>query len=156
MLDSNQRNIGADDTRLGLGLALYRDGRAPIMLLSGGDREAEQMARTLQPQGLPAGAVLIESESMSTHQNATYSAAMLKREHRTTIILVTSAIHMPRAIASFRQQGLTVIAAPSTEPRSEIIPMASPWWPTKEAMRLTTRCMREHIGLWTYKLLGWA
>jgi len=143
-------------TRIGFGLQLYRDGRAPIILLSGGEHEAEQMAQALRQQGVPASALRTEQLSMTTHENALYSAIILKREHRRSILLVTSPMHMPRAAASFRRQGLSVIPAPALDPTAYPLKMPRGWWPAHSALYLSTRCLREYLGLWGYRLLGWA
>lgn len=143
----------ARDTRLGLGLELFRHGRAPIILLSGGDREARQMAGLLEQQHVPATALRIEDHSRNTHQNALYSAAILKREQRQRILLVTSAWHMPRAAASFKRQGLLVIPAPTFDPPSHTAP---PWLPNRSALRDSAHWLHEYLGLWIYRLRGWA
>lgn len=143
-------------TRLGVGLQLYRNSRASIILLSGGDHEATRMASMLQHQGVPVSALRTEDVSTTTHQNALYSATMLKREQRQSILLVTSAMHMPRAAASFKRQGLTVIPVPACDSARPLPSMGNSWWPQRAALRLSTRCLREYFGLWGYKLRGWA
>jgi uncharacterized SAM-binding protein YcdF (DUF218 family) len=141
-------------TRIGFGLQLFRDGRADTLLLSGGD-QALPMARGLRRQGVPADAMRIESTSTNTHENAAFSAAMLKREKRLRILLVTSGFHMPRAAAAFAQQGLEVIPAPAYDP---VYPSweTHPWWPKRAALRLSGRCLREYVGMWWYRMHNWA
>ena len=147
----------ARTTRLGNGLQLYRNSRSPIILLTGGDREATQMANWLRQQGISISALRIEDASTSTHQNALYSATLLKRERLQSILLVTSVMHMPRAASSFRQQGLNVIPAPALDSAvHDFANRVSPWWPQRAALYLSTRCLREYFGLWGYKLRGWA
>lgn len=143
-------------TRTGFGLQLYQDGRAPIILLSGGDGEAEQMAEALRQQGVPASALRTEQVSMTTHENALYSTTILKRENRHRVLLVTSAMHMPRAAASFRQQGLSVIPAPALNPTLHPQEMPRRWWPARTALTQSKHCLREYLGLWGYRLRGWA
>jgi uncharacterized SAM-binding protein YcdF (DUF218 family) len=125
-----------------------------VVLLSGGD-QAQSMAKGLRQQGVPADALLIESTSANTHENAAFSAVMLKREKRLRILLVTSAFHMPRAAAAFTKQGLLVIPAPAYDP---VYPSweARPWWPKRAALRLSGRCLREYVGMWWYRLHDWA
>lgn len=142
-------------TRAGFSLALFRAARAPRMLLSGGDEEAEAMARKLVRQGIPAAALQLETRSASTRQNALYAAAMLRRERIKRILLVTSAMHMPRALASFRNQGLSVIPAPALDLRADSRPRR-PWLPQRAALRQSGRCLHEYLGLWVYRLRGWA
>lgn len=143
-------------TRLGFGLELYRNRRAPIILLSGGKGEAKRMAEALRQQGVPANALRTEGASTNTHDNALYSAIILKREKRLGILLVTSVLHMPRAAAVFRQQGLTVIASPALGNGLQPVRMRENWRPQTSAMNLSKRCLREYFGLWYYELRGWA
>jgi uncharacterized SAM-binding protein YcdF (DUF218 family) len=142
-------------TRLGFGLQLFRNSRASTMLLSGDD-QALKMARKLEQQGIPASALITESASANTHQNALYSAAILKRKKLQRILLVTSDIHMPRASASFTRQGLTVIPAPAPDPDGRRLKRSHPWLPQRAALSLSARCLREYLGLWSYRLRGWA
>jgi len=154
--DWDDQDIQVRTTRVGFGLQLYRSGSAPIILLSGGDHEAERMSALLLQQGVPARALRTEELSTTTHQNALYSAIMLKREKRRSILLVTSTLHMPRAAASFRRQGLTVIPAPAQDIAQHFRKMRRSWWPERGAFYWTTRCLREYLGLWGYKPRGWA
>lgn len=144
------------DTRLGVGLKLYRERRAPVILLSGGRYEAERMAKLLQGQGVQRSRILIEDQSESTHENAKYTSLILSRTHKSQILLVTSSIHMRRALASYRSEGIrsTPVPAPDT---SQSFPQMTPSpWPRQEAFLLTKRCAREYLGMWIYRALGWA
>ena len=142
-------------TRAGFGLALFRNGRAPIILLSGGGSgEAIEMAGHLEQLGVPAAALRIESRSLTTHQNALYSAAILKRAGRPRILLVTSAWAMPRAAASFRRQGIEVIPAPSFE-RAPIPSTTAAWLPQRALLWQSGRFLHEYLGMLFYQLRGW-
>lgn len=143
---------GAEITRLGFGLQLYRAARAGTVLLSGGDQSLK-MEHRLERQGVPVQAMKTEGTSENTHQNALYSAAILKREKLQRILLVTSGIHMPRAQASFAREGLTVIPAPAPDPGT--LRTRYRWLPQRAALTLSARCLREHLGLWVYRLRGW-
>lgn len=151
--------MDADDpyslaTRIGFGLQLFRDARANVVLLSGDD-QAQRMARALLRQGVPPDALRTEHASTNTHENALFSAAMLKREKLLRILLVTSTTHMPRAAAAFAKQGLDVIPAPAYD---AVHPswQAHPWRPARAALRLSGRCLREYVGIWWYRVRGWA
>jgi uncharacterized SAM-binding protein YcdF (DUF218 family) len=143
---------GAEITRLGFGLQLYQAQRAGTLLLSGGDQSLK-MEHRLERQGVPIAAMRTEDTSENTHQNALYSAAILKRENLRRILLVTSGIHMPRARASFAREGLTVIPAPAPDPGT--LRSSYRWWPQRAALTMSARCLREHLGLWVYRLRGW-
>lgn len=152
-LGSNADDTYSLATRIGFGLQLFRDGRADAVLVSGND-QAQRMARRLLRQGVPANALQAECASTNTHENAMFSAAMLKRAQRPRILLVTSGFHMSRAAAAFANQGLDVIPAPAYDP---VYPswQAHPWWPKRSALRLTGRCLREYAGIGWYRLRGW-
>ncbi|MGH8214304.1 MAG: YdcF family protein [Rhodanobacteraceae bacterium] len=146
----------APPSRVGFGLRLYRAGRAPVVLLSGGDGAALRMAAALRGQGVPASALKAETRSSNTHQNALFSAAILQGRHKQRILLVTSPMDMPRAAASFGREGLTVIPAPVPYDPRWLGETQHDWWPQHRALYLTSRCLHEILGLWAYKLLGWA
>jgi uncharacterized SAM-binding protein YcdF (DUF218 family) len=148
--DNDDPDIRA--TRLGFGLRLFQDGRASTLLLSGAD-QAMKMAHRLEQQGVPANALIVEDTSGNTHQNALYSIAILRQRKLHNVLLVTSGIHMPRAEASFARQGLVVIPAPAPD---EYQGPSSSWWPRRSALTLSARCLREHLGIWFYRIRGWA
>jgi len=150
-------NPSADDayTRLGFGRRLYLAGRAPVILLSGGDGEAQRMAARLALQGVPPMQLWIESHSRDTHENAVNSARLLHAAGVRRILLVTSAIHMGRAVASFRKQGVQVIPAPA-------LPLPHRDRPTsflhgrRLALMRSANYLHEYLGQWVYRLRGWS
>ena len=71
------------------------------------------MGKMLQALNVPADSILYETESENTRQNAVYTADLLAREELETVILVTTARHMPRAVASFNKVGVSVIPSPT-------------------------------------------
>ena len=56
--------------------------------------------------------MLFESKSRTTYENAVLSAALPSVNPTLPWLLVTSASHMPRAMATFRQAGWNVTAYP--------------------------------------------
>ena len=152
--------IAADDpgrwseSRTGFGLLLFRQGRAPRVLLSGGDGEALAMAGTLERQGVPSPALILETQSRDTHQNAAYSAPILRNHGLQRILLVTSPIHMPRAVASFEKQGLEVIPAPTLDSCRLRRCARLPWRPAT-VLLLTGQSLKEYGGMLYYRLRGW-
>jgi uncharacterized SAM-binding protein YcdF (DUF218 family) len=112
-------DLNAAGDRLWHAARLYHAGKAPRLLLSGGvtrtgdGSEAEAMRRFLVEMGVPAAAIVLESGSQNTAGNAALTAQMLKAQGVDSIVLVTSALHMPRARRLFDQAGLKVQAAPT-------------------------------------------
>jgi uncharacterized SAM-binding protein YcdF (DUF218 family) len=151
-----------ESDRLLQALRLYRAGRAPIVVCSGGAAtedasEAQVMSRLLQEWGMPSEAILLESRSLNTRENALFTYPLLKARNIRHILLVTSAIHMPRAAAVFRKAGFEVIPAPADFRTG---------WGTKPAffgllpeagyLAKSDRALKEWIGLLVYRLRGWA
>ena len=88
------------------------------MLLSGGAlegdvSEARGMAHAIRQQGVPETALILENSSRTTYENAAMTEDQLKARGIGKILLVTSALHMPRAMAAFAKQGVVAIAAPA-------------------------------------------
>jgi uncharacterized SAM-binding protein YcdF (DUF218 family) len=153
---------------------LYQEGAAPMILVSGGNLSfssargatpAEEMTELLTLLGVPAEAVWQQDQSQNTYEDALYSAAFLQEKEITEVILVTSAMHMPRAKALFEKQGLTVIAAPAdftiTEQNWQNLfhpsfgELVINLLPNASALDLTTTVLKEYFGLAVYRLRGW-
>ena len=153
--DADDDPARLDATRVGFGLELFKAGRARFMLISGDHHEAEHMAAMLARQGVGNTALIVDNSSHNTHENAVHSASLLRKTSLQHILLVTSPLHMPRAAATFRKQGLDVTPAPTIEP-----PIAaqagSAWIPQRHALDRSQRCLREYLGRWAYQLRGWA
>ena len=107
--------------RIDIAAQLYLAGRAPKVLLSGGAlegdvSEARGMAHAIRQQGVPETALILENSSRTTYENAAMTEDQLARGIGK--ILVTSALHMPRAMAAFAKQGVVAIAAPAAADRA--------------------------------------
>ena len=144
---------------------LYRAGKAPQVLISGGQlfpvagraSEAEMVRALLMDFGVPESAIIVETLSRNTYENATGTARMLQKQPGASVLLVTSAWHMQRAVAVFRRAGVTVVPAPTDSFRAQLadsIPFG--YLPDVDALRISTLCIKEWIGMAVYKLRGWA
>lgn len=142
---------------------LYRAGKAPLIVASGGTlpwrdqthREAPVMQSLLTNWGVAPDSVLVESESANTYENATGTAALAKERGIEQILLVTSALHMRRALATFRRTGLEVIPVATdyqvVERRRTLLDMA----PDAGALQRSTAALREYVGYLVYDWRGW-
>jgi uncharacterized SAM-binding protein YcdF (DUF218 family) len=116
-LRHNAPEVGADapsthaDLRLVEGAKIARATGLPVAV-SGSTGEAAAMRRFLE-EDLQVPVTWVESVSTNTHENAVFSARLLRPKGIERIILVTSAAHVPRATAEFQAAGFTVSAAPA-------------------------------------------
>lgn len=142
------------------GRRLMAQGLAPVLVFSGGNAdpfadhapEAAIMARALAEIGPQPGMVQTETASRTTYENAVETKKLLGT--RTRIALVTSALHMPRAMALFAQQGFHPTAFPCgylAGPRASGI---RDYLPDIEYLEDSTRAINEWVGLWLYRLAG--
>lgn len=141
--------------RLRAAAALARRTGLPILVTGGVTQHgaapvAVAMSDSLRDDfGTPAR--WVEDRSADTFENAIDSAAMLAGTGVTTILLVTDAWHMRRALIAFHAVGLRAIAAPvPLQARGEfriadLIPRASAWWDSYFALH-------EWIGIAWYSL----
>ncbi|MCX7181003.1 MAG: YdcF family protein [Proteobacteria bacterium] len=102
--------------RLRYGARLARESRLPLLVSGGatfgGRPEGESMREALE-NDFGVRVRWVEAASRDTAENASLSAPMLKAAGITRIALVSHGLHLPRAIALFRQQGLEVTPAPT-------------------------------------------
>src|SRR5689334_4643365 len=112
-LVSGGRPSGRLRRRVSLGVGLYRDGAAPLLLMSGGGAgpatEASVMRDLAREAGVPETAVLLETVSRNTFENAAYTARVLRGMGKTRVVLVSDRMHLPRAARLFRRAGLEVL-----------------------------------------------
>jgi uncharacterized SAM-binding protein YcdF (DUF218 family) len=101
-----------------------------VIVVSGGRRwgayvEADAMARDLARHGVPESAIVRERCSLSTRENARFTADVLARRSIGRAALVTCPWHMDRAVTCFARLGLVVepVAASSV-----VAPWASRAW----------------------------
>jgi uncharacterized SAM-binding protein YcdF (DUF218 family) len=95
---------------------LYRQGYAPTLVLTGGNAkifgagssEAVEMKRWAVRLGVPESATKIDPEARNTYENATGTKRLLGPA---SILLVSSASHLPRAVPVFTKQGFRVTPA---------------------------------------------
>ena len=119
-----------------------------IIIVSGGDplkmkqSEATVYRTALVNLGINKNDIEIESKSKNTYENAQFTSALLKRDHFNQIVLVTSALHLKRALLYFAHFDIHAqpIAADHLAPHFSIIP-------TWINFFLTDFAMHEYLGI---------
>jgi uncharacterized SAM-binding protein YcdF (DUF218 family) len=103
--------------------------------------------------GEPARIIYIEPRPRTTAEDALYAAALLKPKTNERWMLVTSALHMPRAVGCFRVAGFQVDPYPVEFTTAQSHPFAG-FTPGSAALVHVDMTAKEWIGLIAYRLMG--
>lgn len=158
--------------RVWYGGNLYRSGKAPKIIVSGGriswkgsvSPESDDLTKILINMGVPKTDIIPEANSYNTRDNAVNVQKILQAHKFKTILLVTSAMHMPRSMAIFKHLGINAIAAPTDyqvsqieleQPNQQTESIILSFLPNEDCLLLTTKAIKEYIGILVYKLRGW-
>jgi uncharacterized SAM-binding protein YcdF (DUF218 family) len=104
--------------------------------------------------GVPPERIRLESTSRTTHDEAVLIAPMLRSLGAERAIVVTSPIHMPRALGAFRAVGVNALAAPAPDPEG-FAAWRQRWLPTDGGLDYTADLAHEVVGLPYYWARGW-
>jgi uncharacterized SAM-binding protein YcdF (DUF218 family) len=143
---------------------LFRAGKAPVILMSGGAipwlgseiPEAESIQTLLEEWGVPSASIIAESGSRNTYENAVLTKRILEQRGLQRVLLVTSALHMPRALATFKSAGIDAVPATTDftatyKDHHTVIDFL----PDAEALSRTTAAFKEYVGYAYYWWKGW-
>lgn len=119
---------------------LWQAKRAPFIFPSG-RKDALLMAKLLR-KNFPAAVIKGEPCSLTTDQNAEFTAALLRPEGVEKIILVTDPLHMWRSLLTFQSFGF------------QVIPHFSPLSPGTNLTKERFLVIRESLGLLSYGIMG--
>ncbi|MEB3322397.1 MAG: YdcF family protein [Synechococcaceae cyanobacterium] len=166
--------VGEAGDRLLTGVDLMRKGKAPWLLVSGdqvsftagGSTPAEALsaARLATWLGVPADRIVRSENPRNTAEEARALQELARRRRWRRVLLVTSAAHLPRSVATFRRlTDLTVVPVAcdfqTTEPGSIGRPtfgsVLMDLMPSAAALSGTSEVLREVMGLAVYRLRGW-
>jgi uncharacterized SAM-binding protein YcdF (DUF218 family) len=143
--------------RLVEGIRLHRLIPGSRLLLSGGQvfdpvSNADIMAQVARALGVSPQDIVLEKESRDTEDEARIIRSMIGDEK---FIMVTSASHMPRAMALFTKLGMRPIPAP-TDHLTKESQGTSPgdFYPSAEGLRQAERAFYEYLGLAWARLRG--
>ncbi len=159
---SGRPEYNAAGDRILRGYELLREGRARNVLISGGTLdtrpealiEADVLARQLQQWGIEPGRIFTEGKSRNTRENALESQKLIEQQGWKTLLLVTSAAHMPRAYGCFAAVGIrpdTFVADVRSPPGKR----SPSWLPRAYHLSASSEALRELAGRWVYRRRGW-
>ena len=151
--------------RVAMALELVRLGKAPVLCLGGGTAgrathlgvEADLLKRAIEARHLAAGPVFSLGACADTHDEALRLRALAGPAGWKRLLLVTSAAHQRRALATFRHAGFEVVPVPCnflTGLSPEALPpqLGVPSW---SGFFLTSIWIHEQIGWLEYRRRGW-
>ncbi len=151
--------------RIVAALELIRLGKSPVLICGGAGAErngvmqieAELLKQALIERRVPVPEIISLGHCADTHDEAVRTRAILQQRGWRRVLLVTSANHLPRAVATFGALGVEVTAAPcnfQARPRrpGALIRSAIPGYVGFEQM---AAWMHEQIGWWEYRRRGW-
>jgi uncharacterized SAM-binding protein YcdF (DUF218 family) len=116
--------------------------------------EAGFAVRQLEDLGVARERIVAEEQSRNTVENAVFSRLIANPQPGQRWLLLTSAFHMPRAIAVFRAAGFPVEAYPVDWRTTGPMDLVRPYPSVSEGLRRTDVAVREWIGLLLYRLTG--
>jgi uncharacterized SAM-binding protein YcdF (DUF218 family) len=151
--------------RLIQAVTLYKDGKIRKIFLSGGSGsilekdvlEAQILKDYLLKLGIPDSAIVVEAHSKNTRENALFSKPLLDSLNKNgRYLLITSAMHMPRAMRCFEKVGIHVTPFSVDRysgPRKFIFDHV--FIPTTGALDGWNVLLHEWLGFIIYKISGY-
>jgi len=153
--EAPQLGVAAD--RYWRAAQLYFADKAPLIIITGGNvysrpgipGEAFYVADLLKKWGVPETAIIAETDSRTTGENASNVQKILEQRGIDRALLVTSAIHMPRAYSLFEALPLTITpAVADVQIQTQVVPSVFSYLPSASALHMTTLAMHEYYGQW--------
>jgi uncharacterized SAM-binding protein YcdF (DUF218 family) len=152
-LPPNSRLASNSLTRVVEGIRIHRIISGSQLIFSGKASEgensiAETMQATAIDMGVEADKTILMKEPSTTAQEAAYYKENFYNDS-TQLIVVTSALHMPRAILTFEKQGITAIPAPTNHTgKGRLARSSEGWWGFSAGnMRKLEKALREMLAI---------
>jgi len=140
-------------------LSCKESGKKCNVIISGGDAlatgvpEAVVYKKLLLDVGVNAADIQLETRSMNTYKNAEFTSAIIREDQVNQIILVTSGLHIKRALLYFSHFGVQAIPAPA-----DYIAAFVSFIPSSYNFTLMDMVLHEQMGILRfhiYNYLGW-
>ncbi len=143
---------------------LFHLGKIKNIIITSGDAaimkqkfepEAPYIKNVLLRMGVPDSCIIVEGLSKTTRENALFTKEIIEKNNYKSVLLITSAQHMPRSFACFAKVGVNCAAFPTdvwteeitTQPRSYLTPNA-------KYLMYWQSLLREWVGYVVYKIKG--
>jgi uncharacterized SAM-binding protein YcdF (DUF218 family) len=141
---------------------VFRFMPSALVISSGGNSDpgdlktptGESMAAALAALGIPAAQLIVEVESRNTREEAVVIAPLVRDRQIERVVLVTSGVHMRRALGSFGAVGIEAIPAVARGWQQDM-PRLERWLPGEHGLWYSGRVAHELLGLAYYRARGW-
>lgn len=133
---------------------LYRAGKAPRVVVSGSN-DLKAAVPLLVDLGVPREAMVVDNRSRNTYENSRFTERLLSEGRDAalpppTVLVVTSAWHMPRALGNFSRTSLKVTPAATDFKASYVIAGCRHWWdyllPSADTLAAVNYLAKEWVG----------
>lgn len=126
---------------------IWRAHRFAVVVVTGAPvAETACMVELLRELGVPREAVVREVRSFDTRENARYSAEILRARGIDTAVVVTSSVHLRRAVAAFTREGIAPIPA-AAEVRGRASIQLDMLLPSSSGMQRAHLALHELLGM---------
>jgi uncharacterized SAM-binding protein YcdF (DUF218 family) len=130
--------LGGDDYRLERAVDLLQADRAPLLIVTLDEERLLALDR-----GVPSSKIVVTGTARNTAAEAAEVSRIARSIGIRKILLVTSALHMPRASSLFTRQGLEVIGFASNY---EECWDCNPWMPSAQSLAVSEEALHEIAG----------
>ncbi len=142
---------------------LLRAGRAKNAIISGGPFDttrqevvdARVLGKQLTDWGIAAERIVVEDQSRNTRENAVLVADIVHARGWKTLVVVTSAMHMPRALDCFRAVKVEIDALPVDYHSFDTQRFSWSLLPRAGFLSQSTGAIREMMGRLIYRAQGY-
>jgi len=161
--ESGQPSFNDNVERMLVTFDLLRTGKARFAIVSSAATdpqhpergEAAVVGRLLESWGIPRDRILLEERARNTRENAVFSREMVEARHFQSVLVLTSAFHMPRSIECFHAVGMKVDTLAVDHRSRERAHDLGEWLPRASTLGHTSSMMRETFGRWIYRVQGY-
>lgn len=163
-LDRLSARRGAD--RIWQAIQLYKKKKIKRIIITGdsgyvlkkGLHEATQLKKDLILMGIPEEDIIVEDKSRNTHENALQTKLIFEKNglSKQNNLLITSSMHMRRALACFKKQGIQCSAFTTDHYsiHSQSISITE-FIPNQNAFNSWDKLIKEWVGYTVYNLMGY-
>lgn len=169
--DRNAIQVTDISNRIPYSATLYRNQLAPFIIVSAGPRpeleghfiEGDDIKKILvNSLNVPPDNIIVENQSLDIHTSAEEVKKLLKyRRLPLKVILVTSALEIRRAASTFNGVGIKVLPKATdfysfqTDDKIKRRIRGYDFFPSAEALLITTKVIEEYLAYFYYLLRGW-